>query len=520
MHPKPSAPPAGTDPGGTSPLRNLFGIDPRSLALFRILIGAILLLDLATRASDLGAMYTDDGMFPRTVICHHYTSFWNWSFHFGSGMWQYQALLFGLAAVLALALTAGFETRFAVVGSWLMLVSLHNRVPPVLSGSDNLLRMLLFWAMFLPLGRVWSVDRRLEQRRGIAATDQCPVLSVASGAILLQMALMYLFSAIFKSNGAWLQGEAIAGTLEHDFYAKPLGAHLTQFPAALTAMTFGIFAIEWLAPLLLFSPWRTARLRPGMIAVLAAMHIGIEACLTVGLFSLVSLAGLALFLPAGLWNSRLLSRLQRGSTPANKPPVADERGMLTPSRRLPPRIAQGACTALFVYVLAININSLPGHVLARLNLERWEPFWTALGLGQKWGMFDQVPSKDGWFVARAELLDGSEVDLLRKGAAVDWKRPEFPALNYPNHRWRKCFREMAYFDELGYQMFRAPVARFLCRDWNGRHALQKQVGRFEFIYCTATTADAAQASASRILRERLVHLDFNREPLPPVRADD
>src|SRR5687768_10592076 len=131
----------------TSPtLRALFGIDPRSLALFRIGLGALLILDLLIRLPDLAAMYTDDGMFPRALIRHHYASVWHWSFHFLSGRWIVQAGLFFIAAMLALALLAGFKTRWAVIGSWLMLLSIHHRVPPILSGADTLLRMLLFWA--------------------------------------------------------------------------------------------------------------------------------------------------------------------------------------------------------------------------------------------------------------------------------------------------------------------------------------------------------------------------------------
>ena len=83
----------------------------------------MLLVDLGIRAADLGVMYTDDGMFSRTIICRHY-SIWNWSFHFGSGSWSYQAVLFGCAAVFAFALLVGYETRLATMASWLMLVSM------------------------------------------------------------------------------------------------------------------------------------------------------------------------------------------------------------------------------------------------------------------------------------------------------------------------------------------------------------------------------------------------------------
>ena len=484
--------------------RNLFSIDLRSLALFRIGIGALLLTDLAFRLTDLNAMYTDEGMFSRAEICRRATSIWNWSFHFASGSSTYQAFLFALAAVLALALLVGFETRLATIGSWLMLVSVHHRVPPILSGAEILLRMLLFWGMFLPLQRAWSLDVWLRRRRGDPAdAGQASVFSVGTVAILLQMALMYLFSAIFKSNTVWFGGHALAGVLKHDFYASPLGAWLLPFPGLLSAMTWGTFVLEWLAPFLLFSPKATSKIRLVLIAMLAAMHIGIALCLEVGLFSHVALAGLALFLPAEFWNSRLLSRFFGRSEPA-------------PSRDPGNQIAspafswsQGLCLFFLAYMLAANLNSLPSHPLAALAPEKWKPLSRGCGLSQSWGMFDSVPSKDGWYIAKATLRDGSEVDLLREGAAVDWIKPAFPARLYPNHFWQKLFREMAYDDEQGFQLLRSPVAKFLCRRWNGQKPPDKQIVSFELIYCMQNKGDRLIASTAQIFREPLLYLDLS-----------
>ena len=472
-------------------------------------MGALLLVDLAIRARDLNVMYTDGGMFSRAEICRLATTIWNWSFHFGSGSWGYQAMLFGIAGVLALSLLAGFETRWAAIGSWLMLLSIHHRVPPILSGAESLLRMLLFWAMFLPLERVWSLDGWLDKRRRGALTDgvESHVRSIASAAILLQMGLVYLFSAIFKSNTVWFRGEALAGILAHDFYASPPAAYLLQFPRLLIGMTWATFVVEWAAPVLLFFPRGTARLRLGIIAALAAMHVGIGLCLEVGLFSVVSVAGLTLFLPAEFWNSCLLARFVRKPQSVTQ---LTEPGQHLAKKRPPLFYAtQGLCLIALIYVLAVNLNSLPNHLLAPMALERWRPLARGLGLSQRWGMFESIPSKDGWYVACAKLNNGTEVDLLRHGAPVDWKKPEFPARLYPNHYWQKLFREMAYDDEQGFQLLRAPVADFLCRNWNERNTPEKQVAEFEFIYCTVDKAKAKELWPARILRERLVHLDLS-----------
>jgi hypothetical protein len=486
-------------------LRKLFGIDPRSLALFRIAMGLLLLADLAVRATDLNVMYTDDGMFPRAEVCRRFTTIWNWSFHFGGGSAGYQAMLFGLAALLALALLAGFETRLATIGSWLMLISIHHRVPPILSGAELLFRTLLLWAIFLPLERAWSVDGWRDKRRNtIPSHDrEAPVVSVGSTAILLQMALMYFFSAIYKSNAQWFHGDVIAGSLTHDFFAVPLGATLLRYPRLLAGLTWATLALEWVGPLLLFSPKYTGRLRIATITALAAMHIGICLCLDVGWFSYVALTGLTLFLPAEFWNSRLLAVLRPTE------PGAGSRALIPAAASSFSFLPQSLCLLLLIYVLAMNLNSLPSHPLAPLRPEKWKPMTTTLGLAQRWAMFEAIPTKSGWYVGRARLHDGSEGDLLRHGAALDWNKPAFPVRLYPNRYWVKLFREMTYYDQQGFQVWRAPVAKYLCRQWNAHHPTDKQIVEFEFIFCMENKAEGVTSSGGRIFREQLVYLDLS-----------
>jgi len=180
--------------------------------------------------------------------------------------------------------------------------------------------------------------------------------------------------------------------------------------------------------------------------------VTIGLCLEVGMFSYVSLAGLALFLPAEFWNSRLVASFTRSSEADKQVSTVGQQ-----VARKRPRfsyLAQGVCAVFLIYVLAVNVNGLPSHPLAPLTPERWKPLATGFGLGQRWGMFEAIPSKDGWYVARAKLNDGSEVDLLRQGAPVDWKKPPFPGRMYPNHFWQKLFREMAYYDAQGFQLLR------------------------------------------------------------------
>lgn len=481
-------------------VRNVFAIDARSLAVFRILIGTLLLVDLLIRSSDLTAMYTDHGMFSRAEISQRVTSAWNWSFHFASGEAGFQAALFVVAALLALALIAGYEARLAAIGSWLMLISIQHRVPPILSGADILLRMLLFWGMFLPLSRIWSVDRWLAKDRPEKTDATADVLSVGTAAILLQMGMMYWFSALFKSNPDWLNGGAIKASLAHDFYAKPLGTWLLQYPGMLRMMNWTVYALEWVGPLLLFSPWKTATTRVIGIALLATMHIGIALTMEVDFFSPVAIAGLTLFLPRAFWE-RIMRKADYAPTPTISPAVLP--------RRSPWFLAgQAICALLLAYVVSVNLRSVSFVFGGNADAPKPGFLRTACGLGQKWNMFDQAPSKDGWYVAVATLQDGSRVDVLRDGVAVDWRRPERPAALYPNHRWRKLFREMAYEDALGYQYFRRPVIEFLARRWNERTSPEKDIQKLELIYCMEKILDES-AKVKSTERERIAELDLS-----------
>ena len=458
--------------------------------------------------TDLKAMYTDEGMFPRTEICYHYTTLWNWSFHFAYGTWAFQAVLFGIALALGVALLIGVETRIAAIGSWLMLMSVHHRVPPILSGADVLLRMLIFWGMFLPLSTAWSVDAWRQRHRGAFATKNSfqPVVSFASGAILLQMALMYFFSAIYKSNGSWVSGQTVAGALAHDFFSSSVGTRLLQLPWLLKPLTWGTFFLEWLALPLLFFPKGTPGLRVWLVAALALMHAGIYVFLKVDLFSPVSIAGLSLFLPPEFWAGLRLN-LPGSARESIRPTARTDRDWSIPAYVF--YVREGVCLLLLIYLVGLNINNLPSHPLTAQAPSKTTFLKTALGFGQKWSMFDEVPSKNGWYVAWAKLENGTDIDLLRGGALLNWNKPAFPAAIYPNYRWRKCFREMSYEDEVGYQVFRAPVAKYLCRDWNARNP-QRRIAQFNLIFCNES-ASAQDSAAGRVIREQLVHLEFSPE---------
>ena len=133
----------------------VWSLDTRSLAVFRIGLASIILVDLVNRARDLTAHYADAGILPRATL-------WNWMYwylspHMISGSVYFEAALFLIAGCFAFLLLVGYKTRLATAATWFLLCSLLVRNPFVSNAGDGLLRLLLLWGIFLPLGASYRV---------------------------------------------------------------------------------------------------------------------------------------------------------------------------------------------------------------------------------------------------------------------------------------------------------------------------------------------------------------------------
>ena len=471
-----------------------FAIDLRSLAAFRIGVGSILLVDLALRAGSLEAHYSDAGVLPRADFARLFlVSPWNWSIHELSGEPGVQALLFALAGVAALALVVGYRTRLATGISWLLLASLHARNPMLQYGADHLLRMLLLWSIFLPLGARWSIDAR--RRRMLTSNAH---LSVASAAILIQLFLMYAFSGVFKLNDAWFEGHALQSSLSMDMFAKPLAGALLEHPAALDAATVVIPWLEIGCALLLFVPWATLRFRVAALVLLAGFHVSIEFLLETGAFQVLSLSALLLFVP-GSWWERLAStpalhlfRARSGTEPSPAArDVLDEPAMGT----FVHDISQTLAALLLIYVVLWNVCTLTTREYAREHSADWMSEtedgvfryrmflpgyaverrlgrigWVgrAAGLHQQWNMFEEGGGTlDGWHVVIGTLENGERISLLEGGRAYEGAthpKPECASALYASTRWRTCFKYMIEANR-AHEL----LANVLAREWNRDH---------------------------------------------------
>jgi predicted DCC family thiol-disulfide oxidoreductase YuxK len=295
-----AAAPSKPRPRWLQRLEEIYGLDVRSLALFRAALAIMLLGDLWMRAQDLRAFYTDFGTLPRAALLGEFAHPWLISIHTMAGTWQVQALLFLAAGVFALMMLFGWRTRFATVMSWILLTSLHNRNPLILQGGDTLLRMILFWAMFMPLGLVRSVDPALDPESEPKRPQR--IISAATIALLVQIACVYWSAYLYKTGPEWrTEGNAVWYALNLEQMATPLGHWLLNFPKLLHFLTFFTLTVEAAAPFFLLIPFFSGPVRAVGVLFLAGLHLGFASCIYLGHFPFVAAVMLTALLPTWFW---------------------------------------------------------------------------------------------------------------------------------------------------------------------------------------------------------------------------
>ena len=460
MHDSPSGNATGR-PRGV--LQRRFALDVRSLAVFRIALGLLLVSDAALRARDFPLMFAADGLFPPTLIRDYYDgdpSQWSLALAWNDTRWA--AAILALEGISGACLAAGWRTTTATALAWIAQVSVFRRTIPAANAGDLLLSCLLFWSCFLPLGAVWSRDARR------AAGDQRPqaarVYGPATVALVLQVMAVYIGAGLAKWNATWLGGEAVRYALSVHDHGTPLGMWLANADWLVGPMTWGVLATEIVAPLV-FIAWPAAR--PTIVAAFFLFHITIWMTMSVGLFAPIGMVAWLPLLPGSLWGS-------------GGPRLAD-----TINRDCPSAAARWACAAAALLAAVSFVHDrtpwrarpLPAAIQQAIH---------ASSLTQEWGMFGTVPPLEQWAYGRGELADGRIVDVLREGRPIEVERPTGGFTSLPHHRWHKLLWILA---RPKVRPFAPSVAAALARDWNARHGTAEQLVTLEIRFAQRNLAE-------------------------------
>jgi hypothetical protein len=467
-----------------------FSIDLRALGIFRIFLGLVILWDLFNRLTDLTAHYTDYGVLPREIARNIAYDPNYFSLHMLSGERYFQVFLFIIAIFSAIALLVGFKTRLFTLISWILLVSLHNRNVILLQGGDVLLRMVLLWSIFLPLGKKFSVDNLLNRTPKTIAKEDNLYFSAGSIALISQILFLYLFTVLRKDSPEWTQDySAIYYTLSIDQFATSFSSFLYHSPLSMKILTAFVFWFEAISVILIISPWHKSFSRTIAIIGLCLLHIGIFVNLAIGFFPFVNFCVLIPLLPKYVldWienkhrSFKSIFKLEGLRTHLIKPERNNNVRLL---RKTIFWASSSLVTFLLFIVLLNNLFSISLYDLRKDK--KLIDITNLLRLDQDWGMFAPAPLvDDGWFIIRGKLKDGEEKDLFSSFNGFDnlkninWEKPRYVSELYKNDRWRKYFRRL--YPE-SHPDIKKHYCSYLYREWGNHLREGEKIEELEVYY--------------------------------------
>jgi hypothetical protein len=369
---------------------------------------------------------------------------------------------------------------------------------------------MLFWSMFVPLGARYSIDAVLAEPKPGGLPKR--IFSVGSMALALQLLVMYTVSALLKTGPTWhAQGNAIHLALHHHAFATPFGIWFRGLPApVLQYLTWSVFYLELIGPLLFFLPVRNDWARTLQVFSFIGFHFGLFLTMELGHFVWVAMGAWLVLFPSWFWDkpvNSLLERLQlkeRLSALSERTQafIRRHRDWFRVREARPMRIKPtlfgtilGSLLALYTaygtaYAATHRGDNQDDHLNPMLMLR----------LYANWGMFaPNPPNTSGWFIMVGKRKDGTEVDIWNDVSPVSWERPEVPSATYHTQRWRK------FLDNIinpRHAVVRPYFLKWLCKDWNEGHDDVEQV-RSITMYHMKQTVNWPEKTYTELQKENL-----------------
>jgi hypothetical protein len=281
-----------------------------SASVFRIAFGALAAWNALTLLMNTERYFSDAGAYPWDLAGAQKS--WG-AFSWGPHDIDHAYAVLLAYVIVSLLMMFGVFSRISCAAVWYLQLSVAHRNPLITSDADNVFGILLFIAIFLPLGRRWSVDAWIAQRLALWGPtrfilEKRGLPSIWSARLLqLQIAMIYGMTAYAKvQEDVWVEGQAIRGFLAMPDYATwPMWHDPWPF---MKPLTWGSLAFECAFPLLIwFRP-----LRPWLLLAGIAFHLGIEVLMQVPLFSATMLCAYIMFVPdekAERWMNALEQRI-------------------------------------------------------------------------------------------------------------------------------------------------------------------------------------------------------------------
>jgi vitamin K-dependent gamma-carboxylase len=375
-------------------------VDGASLAVFRILFGAIMLWEVWRYFSnDWIPRYFIDPTFHFTFYGFGWVQPWP-----GNGMYWHFAVLGALAVCIML----GLAYRIAAPLFFLAFTYVFLLEQARYLNHFYLISLLALLMAIVPAHRVWSVDRWLG---GQNWSQTIPTWSL--WLLRAQIGIVFVFASVAKWNGDWLRGQPLSMWIAEDTDFPVIGRFFDERWMGVLMSYGGLFLDLLVVPFLLI-PFT----RPFALLAAATFHYLNSKLFTIGIFPWLALGTALLFFPPD-WPRRLVRRIRerrlRAPRPPHVTPVPD------PPRNWRLGRARTALLGVLAVYFAIQIFMPLRHWLYPGNVS-----WTEEGHRFAWHMKLRDKEADARFFATDPASGQSgEVDPFLY--VTDWQYDEMAA---------------------------------------------------------------------------------------------
>lgn len=415
---------------GFNHLKEIFNLDLRALGLFRIILSIILIIDGLEKLLYVREFFSNNGIGITSTSNNLLTSI-SFSINNLNGDISFQVFIILVYIICSIALLFGFKSRIFTIILWFLIASLQNRNSLVYQGGDDYLRLLLFWGIFLPLDKRYSISRYLTGDKH----DSNYHYSFFNLGIILQIAFLYLFSALNKTDATWTtEFSAIYYSLRIDDLGTWVGKILLSNYLVTQILTIAVLITEYILPFLILIPFKKNLLRGIAAIMIIGFHLGSGAGMDVGIFPWVGIAGGILLLNTSTldWLEKIIFKQKKVKNSEPKP-LKTTAGLLYLLFLMP------TMSLIFIW----NVNFIDFRFPIELNSE-FRTYMLLLRLDQYWGMFAPNPTYDnGWYVINGVNKDEEIVSLFGESEKTSFTEQPVNSHNlYKGDRWRKMMENL------------------------------------------------------------------------------
>jgi len=238
---------------------------------------------------------------------------WFWSTYLMSDKLPFQWALLTMHFISACCMFLGYHTQKACFLSWIFTSSIQARTIVLQQGCDGVIRLMLFWSLFIPLGARYSLDTFRAKTSYRDLPDlHCEKrrLSIGTAAIMLQLAMIYLSTGLHKAKDSWWVQENTATQMFFflDMFASKWGRLVAQTdllpPNVIEIAHIVVYwGCERIFPILVFSPILTEGIRIVAVTGYLSFHLSLFVFSELGLFPIICMVSWTLFLPSSVFDS-------------------------------------------------------------------------------------------------------------------------------------------------------------------------------------------------------------------------